>query len=189
MLDLHLSDRSGGRAFFERSEAGHVDMVRAQASGDAGGFFAVFVTNDQSVELQETSAGYEDPLADTIDHDHAKSFTVDVLAQLYSLEQQSDGAFRVGQTIDDIRAALADDGSFAFIYSPYGAPFSVEMEAIDALRVRQIWYSPRYGNSYHSHTSDNTGFQTFTPPSSGRGHDWVLILEDDARDFPLPGGE
>jgi len=23
----------------------------------------------------------------------------------------------------------------------------------------------------------STGLQTFTPPSSGRGHDWVLVLD------------
>jgi hypothetical protein len=86
-----------------------------------------------------------------------------------------------------VRAARARDGSFAFFYSPMGAPFTVDMSRIHALRVKQIWYDPRYGVAYPFHTSDNTGFQTFAPPSSGSGHDWVLILEDAAAGFPLPG--
>jgi hypothetical protein len=54
-------------------------------------------------------------------------------------------------------------------------------------RVREIWYDPRYGYAAHFHTTDNTGYQTYTPPTSGRGADWVLILESEAAGFPLPG--
>jgi hypothetical protein len=28
---------------------------------------------------------------------------------------------------------------------------------------------------------------SFTPPSSGPGNDWVLVLDDAARNFPAPG--
>lgn len=81
-----------------------------------------------------------------------------------------------------IRAACARDGSFAFIYSPRGEPFTVNKGMIRAKRVKEIWFDPRYGATYEVHTSDNAGFQTYTPPTRGRGHDWLLILEGtDAR--------
>lgn len=76
-----------------------------------------------------------------------------------------------------IRAACASDGSFAFIYSPRGEGFTVDKRMIHAGRVKEIWYDPRYGVEYPIHTGDNSGFQTYTPPTSGRGQDWVLILE------------
>jgi hypothetical protein len=87
-----------------------------------------------------------------------------------------------------IRAAVARDGSFAFIYSPRGEKFTVDKSRITADRVKEIWYDPRYGVAYHVHTSDNAGYQTYTPPTSGRGNDWILILEDSAAGYPLPGG-
>jgi hypothetical protein len=31
------------------------------------------------------------------------------------------------------------------------------------------------------------GYQTYAPPTSGRGNDWILILEDEAAGFPLLG--
>jgi hypothetical protein len=31
------------------------------------------------------------------------------------------------------------------------------------------------------------GFQTSTPPISGRGQDWLLIIEDAAQNRPLRG--
>jgi hypothetical protein len=85
-----------------------------------------------------------------------------------------------------IRAARAGDGSFAFVYSPFGEPFSLDLNRIHAPRVKEIWYDPRYGVGYHLHTTANVGYQTYTPPSRGRGQDWILILEDEAAGFPLP---
>jgi len=86
-----------------------------------------------------------------------------------------------------VRAARASDGSFAFIYSPRGEAFTVDKSVIRGRRVREIWYDPRYGCSYLIHTTDTHGYQTYTPPTSGRGQDWILIIEDAAQDFPLPG--
>jgi hypothetical protein len=86
-----------------------------------------------------------------------------------------------------VRAARAHDGSFAFIYSPRGEPFTVDKTTIHDRRLREIWYDPRYGVARHIHTGDNTGFQTYTPPTSGRGNDWILIMESAAAGFSLPG--
>ena len=86
-----------------------------------------------------------------------------------------------------VRAARASDGSFAFVYSPRGERFSVDKSVIHDRRVREIWYDPRYGIATLIHTTDNEGFQTYTPPSSGRGSDWILVLESQAAGFALPG--
>ena len=86
-----------------------------------------------------------------------------------------------------IRGALASDSSFAFIYSPRGEAFSVDLNAFAVPKIRESWYDPRYGKTYDSHTGDNRGVQTFVPPTKGRGQDWILILDDAKRNFPLPG--
>ncbi len=86
-----------------------------------------------------------------------------------------------------IRAARASDGSFAFIYSPRGERFTVDQSVIKGERLKEIWYDPRYGVAYHAHTGNSKGVQTYTPPSSGPGCDWILILEDPAENFPMPG--
>ncbi len=76
-----------------------------------------------------------------------------------------------------IRSARASDGSFAIIYTPRGDAFTLDRAIIKASRVRESWFDPRYGATYEIHTSDNQGYQTYTPPTSGRGQDWVLLLE------------
>lgn len=85
-----------------------------------------------------------------------------------------------------IRAAVARDGSFAFIYSPRGEKFTIDKGPINATRTNEIWFDPRYGISYTIHSTDTKGMQTFTPPTSGRGNDWILIVEDADMNFPLP---
>ncbi len=86
-----------------------------------------------------------------------------------------------------IRAARADDGSFAIIYSPRGESFTLDKKVIKSERQNQYWYDPRYGTSYVFKEQDSWGIQTFTPPTMGRGNDWVLVLMDAAAGFSVPG--
>jgi len=76
-----------------------------------------------------------------------------------------------------IKASLANDGSTAIIYSPRGEKFTVDKNFIHADRLRESWFDPRYGAEYVIHTSGTKGIQTYTPPTNGRGNDWILIIE------------
>ena len=86
-----------------------------------------------------------------------------------------------------IRAARASDGSFAIFYSPRGEIFTLDKSVIKAEQQRQYWYDPRYGTSYVIKDQDSFGIQTFTPPTNGRGNDWILVLMDAAAKYPVPG--
>ena len=82
------------------------------------------------------------------------------------------------QSAAKIRAARASDGSFAFIYSPRGEPFTIRLDVIKALKVTESWYDPRYGTLDFIHRGGNAAIRTFTPPTNGRGNDWLLVLDD-----------
>jgi hypothetical protein len=64
----------------------------------------------------------------------------------------------------------------------------LDKSIIRSERREQYWYDPRYGTSFPLKEQDSWGIQTFTPPSSGRGNDWLLLLVDAAAGFPVPGG-
>jgi hypothetical protein len=83
-----------------------------------------------------------------------------------------------------IRAALAADGTYGLVYSPRGEPFTVQMAMLASRRVAATWFDPRYGIATPIHTTITPGIQTFTPPTSGRGCDWVLVLDDATADLP-----
>jgi hypothetical protein len=86
-----------------------------------------------------------------------------------------------------IRAARASDGSFAIIYTPRGESFTIDKSVVKGERLRQFWYDPRYGVSYATQEPDGWGIQTYTPPTNGRGNDWILVLTDAAANFSIPG--
>jgi hypothetical protein len=86
-----------------------------------------------------------------------------------------------------IRAATAEDASFAIVYSPRGESFTIDKSVVNARYIKEIWFDPRYGVSYHIHTGDTQGIQTYTPPTSGRGQDWILIIENADLKLPMPG--
>jgi hypothetical protein len=81
-----------------------------------------------------------------------------------------------------IRAAVANDGSFLIAYLSVGQPVRVVMNKITGSKVRATWFDPREGTIKLAGEYSNTGFVTFTPPSSGINNDWILVL-DDARKF------
>ena len=85
---------------------------------------------------------------------------------------------------DRIQATRGKD--YAFVYSTTGKPFTVNMGKISGKEVKATWYDPRTGNSTAFGKFKNTGSQLFTPPTNGRNNDWVLILDDTAKNYPAP---
>lgn len=85
-----------------------------------------------------------------------------------------------------IRAARASDGSRIIVYSPQGEPFTLDLGELLGGMHRQSWFDPRYGSEYPFRTEQNQGIQSFVPPSSGQGEDWVLLLEAEGENTSSP---
>jgi hypothetical protein len=85
-----------------------------------------------------------------------------------------------------IRSARSSDGSFAIIYSPFGESFTLNKSIVKANKFREFWYDPRYGVSYEIDEPERWGIQTYTPPTTGRGQDWVLVIENGAANYASP---
>jgi hypothetical protein len=77
-----------------------------------------------------------------------------------------------------IRAAAATDGSFLLAYLAQGQPVSIIMKKIAGPKVNAWWFDPRNGEMAAIGQFENGGRETFAPPTSGIGNDWVLVLED-----------
>jgi hypothetical protein len=81
--------------------------------------------------------------------------------------------------------ATRGDG-YAWIYSPQGRKFTVNLEKISGARVKAWWFNPRTGAVSDAGEFDNKGTREFTCPAEGFGSDWVLGLDDASRNFPKP---
>ncbi len=74
-----------------------------------------------------------------------------------------------------IQAAKGE--KYAFLYSPNGLRISVNTGRIPGEKVKASWYNPRNGEFTEIGICENRGLQEFIPPSSGKGEDWVLVMD------------
>lgn len=89
------------------------------------------------------------------------------------LPDQSLIAGDAGTGEDHVRAARTNDGSLAILYAPTGRPLRCREDKVPPSH-RSYWFNPRTGTKTPA-MLDAGG--TYTPPSSGRGHDWLLVLD------------
>lgn len=80
-----------------------------------------------------------------------------------------------------IRAMRSSDGHRLIVYTPFGEQFTLDQSIIKASCCKQSWFDPRYGIYLQFRLSprdwDCHSYQSYTPPTNGRGQDWVLVLE------------
>ena len=84
-----------------------------------------------------------------------------------------------------MRATRDEAGRYAFIYTPLVQPITVRLGWAAGACVRAWWYNPRTGSAAAIGEFAAQGEIAFLPPVDGP--DWVLVLDDDAANFDLPG--
>lgn len=92
-----------------------------------------------------------------------------------------------GSGPDHVQATRASDGSYALIYAASGAPFTVRLDKLAGPDLRAWWFDPRTGRAQEFGTFAATATREFAPPARGKNSDWVLVLDEATRRFPVPG--
>lgn len=91
-----------------------------------------------------------------------------------------------GTRYNFIITARGNDYLFAYTYT--GREFKIKMGRISGSKVKAWWYNPRNGIAQLIGTIKNSGINLFTPPGKEEnGNDWVLVLDDTSKKFPIPG--
>lgn len=85
---------------------------------------------------------------------------------------------------DHIQATRGKD--YIFVYSAQGKDFTVDMGRISGNTFAASWYDPRTGEMKDAGQFEGAAKRAFTPPTSGYGHDWVLIIDDASKKFAAP---
>jgi hypothetical protein len=84
-------------------------------------------------------------------------------------------------------ATRDESGTYAMVYAPVGRSFKVHMNKITGAKVKAWWFNPRDGKAKAIGEFPNSGEREFTPPDKGEMIDWVLVLDDAAKNYPPPG--
>ena len=174
LLNLHLPDRGEGRSFFERSDLGHIDLMRAREGGFGGGFFACYTPNPDDDGWTEESAltvtdnGYEVSGAPPLDPEYARGFADGLAGDLYQLEEESGGSLRLVRTAEELERCL-HNGIVAAILHFEGAenlgpdPGALESYYKAGLRsLGIVWSRP---NAY----AEGVPFRFPSSPDTGPG--------------------
>ena len=131
---LSLPGREPGteRDFFTRSERGHIDLPRAKEGGLGGGFFAVFVPGRRHGGDDRPTPPSATP--STPELDEATRVAMRMTANLFHIEERSEGQVKIVRTADELAHCLAS-GTFCAILHFEGA------EAIDEeLNALEVYY-------------------------------------------------
>ena len=85
------------------------------------------------------------------------------------------------------KATRDQSGSYAMVYAPIGRAFGVHMDKITGPLVKAWWFDPRTGHATLIGEFRSTGQRRFQTPTPGELLDWVLVLDDAAKNYPPPG--
>jgi hypothetical protein len=86
-------------------------------------------------------------------------------------------------------SARTKDWTCAMVYVPAGRSFSVRLEDMTGPRFKAWWFNPRNGKADAIGEYPKVKIMEFSPPSPGEELDWVLVLDDMAKDYPEPGSK
>jgi hypothetical protein len=78
-------------------------------------------------------------------------------------------------------------GNWAMIYSASGRPFTLDLARLVGSRLRVWWFDPRTGKPRSAEEVPGRESRPFSPPTSGDGQDWVLVLDRADQTFPALG--
>jgi hypothetical protein len=93
-----------------------------------------------------------------------------------------------GRGFEHLRAIRGD--GYLFVYSHTGRAFGVHLGKISGTNARAWWYNPRDGKAQEIGVFANTGVRPFTPPgapAADGSNDWVLVVDDAAKEYSAPG--
>lgn len=88
------------------------------------------------------------------------------------------------QPAERVQATRGND--YLFVYTASGKPFSINAGKISGNQLEAFWYDPRNGKMKDAGKFDNKMTMKFTPPTSGYGQDWVLVVDDSAKGYGKP---
>lgn len=176
--DTVLSMVKTGRSFFERSEAGHIDLPRAREGGLGGGFFAVYIPDPAAASTVRSGSGSLEaamsPYADErtwpepMSLEYAEAQAVDLLGRLLHVVATSDGQVAVVRTAAELQTCL-DRGTFAMLLHFEGAepldPDGRALETFYAAGVRSVGLTHSRRNRY----ATGVPFKFPSSPDTGPG--------------------
>jgi len=92
-----------------------------------------------------------------------------------------------GEKGEYITAFHGADSSYLMVYLPVGKKIGIYTASLKAAKAVAWWFNPKNGKSLKIDLFQKETIMSFMPPNTGTGNDWVLIIDDAAKQFSEPG--
>ena len=92
-------------------------------------------------------------------------------------------------TGDHLRATWDETRSYAMVYIPSEQFVRINLGLLSGETVRAWWFNPRSGAATPAGEFSKKAETEFRPPHDASGRDWILILDDSAKNYPPPGSK
>ncbi|MFT3934037.1 MAG: glycoside hydrolase family 140 protein [Chitinophagaceae bacterium] len=79
------------------------------------------------------------------------------------------------------------DNNYGMVYLPIGKTITVNGSFIAADKIMAWWFNTRTGKATKIGLQNKSDKMQFTPPATGEGNDWVLVLDNPSKHFSEPG--
>lgn len=79
-----------------------------------------------------------------------------------------------------------NDSTYLFAYFPKHQRAEFDTSRIPSATLRVWWMNPRTGECSAATECANAPTTVFEPPTQADGEDWVLIVDDASKDYPVP---
>jgi hypothetical protein len=96
----------------------------------------------------------------------------------------------IGEQPEDNNYTIAtrdEKGRYAMIYFPLGSIKELNLSALNGSELNAHWFDPRTGNTFKVDAIKKSSKVIITPPTSGKGNDWVLLLDSTGENFDRSG--
>lgn len=117
--------------FFERIDGRQVDLPRAREGGLAAGFFAVFISEAESLDLAhhfDPTKIYEMP---ELPYAAAQLAAMEMVANLFRIEAQSGGQVKVARSVADLETCLRDGVLGAVLHFEGAEQIDAHLDALE----------------------------------------------------------
>ncbi len=115
----------------------------------------------------------------------SRPFLTRIPDQAVIVSEPSKGIDRVQVTRDGRPGQ--DDATYILAYVPRHQRVTLNTGRIASKNLRAWWYNPRTGEAISIGEMTNENTMPFAPPTNVEGEDWVLVLDDAAKNYPAPG--
>jgi hypothetical protein len=89
---------------------------------------------------------------------------------------------------NDYKIATRDaKGSYGMVYFPNGGSVSLDLSAFSDDALKTWWFDPRTGAGFVGEALQKSNNVLVEAPTSGRGNDWVLVIDAAGAGFQRPG--